>query len=55
MVSNKICTSCQTEIVSGENSAQFKCPNCKALITRCGKCRKSMIKYACPECKTGGP
>jgi predicted RNA-binding Zn-ribbon protein involved in translation (DUF1610 family) len=55
MTIKKLCVSCRDEIVGGENSVEFKCPNCKTMIIRCGKCRKSMIKYACPECKTGGP
>lgn len=55
MADKKICTSCKTEVVAGENSVDFKCPSCKTKITRCGKCRKSMIKYECPSCKMGGP
>ena len=55
MISKKICVSCMDEIVAGENSVEFKCPNCKTPIVRCGTCRKSMIKYTCPKCKNGGP
>jgi Zn-ribbon RNA-binding protein len=55
MTVNKICISCKTEIVGGENSVEFKCPYCKTMILRCGKCRKAMIKYVCPNCKKEGP
>ena len=54
-MTKKICISCNYEIVSGENSVEFKCPNCKEPIVRCGNCRKSMLKYKCNGCGFEGP
>ncbi len=51
-----ICISCNRSIVGIEGSTSFYCPKCgKYLIVRCGSCRKSAIKYKCPNCGFEGP
>ncbi|MEM1535830.1 MAG: zinc finger domain-containing protein [Candidatus Pacearchaeota archaeon] len=46
------CNSCGEEIL--EESVAFRCPRCKRVIARCGKCRKLNVKYKC-ECGFEGP
>jgi len=44
------------DIASTNHSVEFRCPNCeKEQIIRCGKCRKLMIVWKCPNCGFEGP
>lgn len=50
----EVCTSCNVEVVSDYTT--FKCPKCgKGKIVRCDRCKATIKKYRCPECKFIGP
>ena len=52
----KKCISCKKKIDNSQGSVSFKCPNCgKYDVVRCGECRKSAVKYICPQCEFKGP
>jgi len=52
----KRCISCNEEISMIEGSTVFMCPNCGEVeIVRCGRCRKLMRPWKCPNCGFEGP
>jgi len=52
----KVCISCNRKITAIPHSTSFKCPKCNSyLIVRCGDCRRSAVKYKCPNCGFEGP
>ncbi|MBN2423318.1 DUF1610 domain-containing protein [Candidatus Woesearchaeota archaeon] len=51
-----VCSSCKQRITNAKGTAVFMCPNCgKQQIIRCIDCRKTVVKYKCPECGFEGP
>ncbi|MBN1923257.1 MAG: DUF1610 domain-containing protein [Nanoarchaeota archaeon] len=50
----RVCVSCNDDITSSTKSVEFKCPNCGEVIRRCGRCRKTMVKWVC-KCGFEGP
>lgn len=53
---DKKCLSCKKKIENIKGSVIFNCPGCgKYEIVRCQNCRKSAVKYKCPNCSFEGP
>ena len=52
----KTCLSCKKKTDNDKGCITIQCPNCsKFEITRCSDCRKSAVKYTCPDCQFIGP
>lgn len=52
---DKKCVSCNDTISATGRGVEFKCPKCSETIVRCGRCRKLMVKWKCPNCAYEGP
>lgn len=53
---NKSCSSCKKKTDNDKGCVTFNCPQCgKFELVRCTSCRKSAVKYTCPECNFVGP
>ncbi|MBW6451125.1 MAG: DUF1610 domain-containing protein [DPANN group archaeon] len=50
------CTTCNSEIFSGEHFSKFSCPKCdEVVICRCSKCKTLSNDYICKKCGFNGP